>query len=469
MAIVSRFKTPIAIAVLLILVGGAALFGQTIFAAHAAGPGIKLSTISTPPGGSVKVSGVRFGSSEMVTILFDTTQVGIATTSSTGTFATTITVPVSAQPGNHAVQATGQASGLSALASFMVATNWSMFGFNPQHTHLNPYENVLNTSNVSGLVLDWQAGFRVTSPPTIANGEIYVGTTCYYYCSNGTLTALDEKTGKSNLSWSFSAGYPIIGAPVVVNHMVYISSQDGKVYALDTQSGALKWSFTTQATIESSPVVVKGMIYFGSDDLNVYALDAITGALKWSYTTGSIVESSPAVANGIVYVGSYDQKLYALDAKTGTLKWSYMTGNAIYGSPAVGNGMVYVGSQDFRIYALDALRGTLKWTYTTRDQVNGSPAVANGIVYVNSRDQNLYALDAITGVLKWSYNTGYFQASPAIANGVVYIDFNALDAQSGSLLWTDNQSADASPVVADGMLFTYTFTGGIYTYNIPAS
>jgi outer membrane protein assembly factor BamB len=64
--------------------------------------------------------------------------------------------------------------------------------------------------------------------------------------------------------------------------------------------------------------VANGVVYVGSNDGKVYGLDASTGAFLWSYATGNIVESSPAVANGVVYVGSFDAKIYAFDLAGGT-------------------------------------------------------------------------------------------------------------------------------------------------------
>ena len=56
------------------------------------------------------------------------------------------------------------------------------------------------------------------------------------------------------------------------------------------------------------------MVYVASDDNKVYALNATTGNVVWSYTTGSYVNSSPAVANGVVYVSSEDYRVYAFGA-----------------------------------------------------------------------------------------------------------------------------------------------------------
>jgi outer membrane protein assembly factor BamB len=58
----------------------------------------------------------------------------------------------------------------------------------------------------------------------------------------------------------------------------------------------LLWSYPTGWT-GSSPAVSGGVVYVGSDDGKVYALDASTGAFKWSYTTGDPGHSSPSLSS----------------------------------------------------------------------------------------------------------------------------------------------------------------------------
>ena len=187
-----------------------------------------------------------------------------------------------------------------------VAQHGMMFGFNAQHTGVNPYERILNVANVSRLRQKWTAT---------------MGNWIYY----------------------------------------------------------------------SSPTVANGVIYIGSEDHKLYAFDAITGQQKWTSSTGDSIDSSPAIVNGIVYVGSYDDKLYAFDTITGLLKWTASTEKEIFSSPTVANGVVYVGSKDHKLYAFDAITGQQKWTASTGDYIYSSPAIANGVVYVGSDDHKLYA------------------------------------------------------------------------------
>ena len=71
---------------------------------------------------------------------------------------------------------------------------------------------------------------------------------------------------------------------------------------VNATTGAIVWTATTGAVVKSSPAVANGIVYIGSDDGKVYAFNATTGATVWTYTTGpafidndTAVRSSPAV------------------------------------------------------------------------------------------------------------------------------------------------------------------------------
>jgi hypothetical protein len=69
-----------------------------------------------------------------------------------------------------------------------------------------------------------------------------------------------------------------------------------------TRLNELAWKFKIGGWVNPSPAVVDGVVYVGSDDGRLYALDAATGQEKWSFKTYGEVYSSPAVAGGMVYV-----------------------------------------------------------------------------------------------------------------------------------------------------------------------
>jgi outer membrane protein assembly factor BamB len=162
-------------------------------------------------------------------------------------------------------------------------------------------------------------------------------------------------------------------------------------------SGTLKWSFAAGDIIHSSAAVAKGTVYFGSRDGKLYAVDAETGKERWSFQTGSRVESSPAVVGGRVFVGSNDGFMYSLDAGTGRELWRYRTLYPIVSSPAVADGIVYFGADDYAVYAIDAVRGTRVWRFNAKGPVQSSPVIVNGLVYVASGTEYVFVLNATTG------------------------------------------------------------------------
>jgi outer membrane protein assembly factor BamB len=437
-------------------------------AAFAATPSIKLSKTSGPPTTNITVSGSGFAASSLIDIYFDTTDMVLVVSSTTGTFSKIpLQVPAAAQPGTHWVTAGVRATGSAAQKSFLVRTNWTEFGFTSKNKRSNPYENALNPSTVGSIDLDWSftTGAAVESSPAVANGVVYVGS------YDGNVYALNATTGAK--LWSFTTADYVLSSPAVANGVVYVGSDDSNVYALNASTGAKLWSFTTGSGVLSSPAVANGVVYVGSYDGNVYALNATTGAKLWSFATSYPVYSSPAVANGVVYVGSYLGYLYALNANTGAELWSwYNEGSSINVAPAVANGVVYVpdiyGCED----AVNATTGEDVGGICTKGAVESSAAVANGVVYVASDDYNLYAFRGDTVLWTFGGFAGEVFTSPAVANGVVYVgstfaNVYALNASTGAVLWSFATSGAvySSPAVANGVVYVGSDDFKLYAFD----
>jgi len=433
-------------------------------------PAVTVSPGSGHPTGMVEVGGTAFGPSEVVDLYFDTTDLALARTDTSGAFGRSLRIPKSAVPGGHTISAVGRKSGLNAQTTFVVRADWLEFRHGLYHHGLNPWENVLSVSSVGQMQLLWSAdlGNSVPSSPAVANGVLYVGT-------GSGVCAIDTATGQSIWKSSTPSIY-VYSSPAVANGVVYVGSFDNNLYALDAATGELIWSASTGGEIYSSPALANGVVYIGSEDGKLYAFDTVTGQQLWSAATGNQIQSSPAVANGVVYVGSVDDKLYAFQAATGQPIWNASTGNAVVSSPAVANGVVYVGSGDHNLYAFNAATGLQIWKAATGDQVYSSPAVANGVVYVGSDDNNLYAFNASTGQLLWTGATGSHieDDSPAVANSVVYVgsdDYSvyAFNAVTGAKLWsaTTGGVIYSSPIVVNGVVYAGSLDGHLYAFGLP--
>jgi outer membrane protein assembly factor BamB len=320
-------------------------------------------------------------------------------------------------------------------------------------------------------------GGSIDSSPAVKNGVVYVGfdTDLYAYDAKGSTGC----TGSPKLCeplWTASAGVGrFTSSPKVVNGVVYAGADDGKVYAFDAAGStgcsgspvktcAPLWTAATGGSGGATAAVVNGVVYVGADDGKVYAFDAAgstgcsgtpvkTCAPLWTAATGGPITGAPAVTNGVVYVGAQDGKLYAFDAlgstgcsggpKTCVPLWTADVGVFAVTSPAVANGVVFIGSDAIyggpSLQAFDAngstgCSGTPKTCVPLWGSANlgefrvSSPAVANGVVFIGGEETKFYAFRAdgagcsgCSGL--WSFTTpqGSIESSPAVANGFVYV------------------------------------------------
>ncbi len=366
------------------------------------------------------------------------------------------------------------------------STNWPTYGFDSEHSHYNSFENTINTSNVSQLKLDWTATTHsaVYGPPIVVNGTLYVSSP-----DKSSVNALNAATGA--MLWSRKVG-DTISAPAIANGVLYDGSaylkdrgntSVGKLFALNAQTGAILWTYDFlpvqtggSSWIHTSPVVSNGLVYVSSENGNLYAFTAAgcghsTCPPVWKARTGNFIDSAPAFDNGVVYVGSGDDSVYAFDATTGAKLWSTPTGGYIFASPTIANGIVYVGSFDNNIYALDAKTGTVLWKFATNKNGFSDVAVANGVVYFGGA--TLYALNAQTGTQLWT-STSTNLGEPVVANGVVYVGSGGLAAYDAlyafnaagcgqatcSPLWTYPTLNITNPIIVNGVVYASLYFPG---------
>jgi hypothetical protein len=120
----------------------------------------------------------RDTAAKAVAVRFDGVRVASAVAGSAGKFSLAVTVPASALPGLHTVEAIGDASGSSARAPFRVRTDSLQGCFEAARSCFNPYENVIDQAGAGALAAAWRAavGTDGRSAPVYANGQLFVGT-----------------------------------------------------------------------------------------------------------------------------------------------------------------------------------------------------------------------------------------------------------------------------------------------------
>lgn len=187
--------------------------------------------------------------------------------------------------------------------------------------------------------------------------------------------------------------------------------------------GRIKWTFVTDEPLDSSPAIVDGLVYLTTGDGRVVALDQSTGKLAWEYRTGLVSSSTPVVAGDLIIAVFTPGLLVAMDRDTGAKRWEIDIDQPILSSPILAEGTLYFGAGDWKLHALDAATGEELWSFVTKDWIVSPVAYADGTVVVASQDSNVYVVDADSGRQRLMYSTGYqrFGGGPTIDGDTVYV------------------------------------------------
>src|SRR3954471_18007087 len=144
----------------------------------------------------------------------------------------------------------------------------------------------------------------------------------------------------------FGGKYSFEATPLVKDGVMYITTGNDDVFALNAETGEFLWERWSGIDQKLTSVCCgwdnrglamgEGMLFLGQLDANVVALDAKTGKEVWKtaievWQDGYGVTSAPLYYDGIVYSGitggeyGVRGRLTALDAKTGAVLGRWFT------------------------------------------------------------------------------------------------------------------------------------------------
>jgi quinohemoprotein ethanol dehydrogenase len=251
------------------------------------------------------------------------------------------------------------------------------------------------------------------------------------------------------LAWSFSGGTTEAAAaestPLVVDGVMYISGNNGGVFALNPTTGKQIWHYTGSPGGSSNRGVAygQGLIFYGQPGANLAALDAKTGALIWktkvdSSYDGATISAAPQFIRASegtepeVLVGcslgdfGLRGHLDAYNPATGKLLWRFWTTEP---HSWAGDSYLHGGGAIWQTPTFDP---TLNMVYV------GTGNAAADAIGSNREGTNLYtssivALDATTGELEWFFQMihhGFWDFDAA--QPTVLLSWNGIPAIEGT-------------------------------------
>jgi outer membrane protein assembly factor BamB len=162
------------------------------------------------------------------------------------------------------------------------------------------------------------------SYPLIVQGKVFV--TVSDVTAYGTkLYALDAATGTT--VWGpVELGGTYFWSNAAYEHgRVFAVNFDGRLRALDAQTGEILWSvqLPDQHAFSSPPTAGGGTVFVGGAGIGgtLYAVDERDGSIRWTAEVENGDSSAPALAASAVYVSYACQQTYAFDRRSGALVW----------------------------------------------------------------------------------------------------------------------------------------------------
>jgi serine/threonine protein kinase len=233
--------------------------------------------------------------------------------------------------------------------------------------------------------LSWiyETGGAICSSAISAEGHIFFGS------DDGFLYALN--TNSMRCIWRVEVGSPVRSTPCIVDNAIIVGSEAGDILCVDFK-GQTRWRFKAKRAVTSTLLADQGMVFFSSLDRLVYALDAYSGWVIWRFRMEEGSVSSLCKVEQSLLFGSADGHIYCIDEGNGRELWKFRTDHQVSGSPTILDEFVFCGSADGNLYSLDCKSGKFQWKYSTNGPITSTPVVHKDKLFLGSLDHILYAL-----------------------------------------------------------------------------
>ena len=258
--------------------------------------------------------------------------------------------------------------------------------------------------------------------------------------------------------------------PAVVDGVLYADSTDGKLAALDANTGKTIWSKSSRthgwfgwgdakrkdALYAGGPAVKGDLLAVGTLDGHVYGVNAKDGSPRWEAELKSEVLTTPVIVGDLVVVRTSDGRIYGLESSSGQRRWVYDQGNVPLlslrgnGPMLTANGVLFFGSDDGKLVALRLDNGSKLWEQklsggegrTEIDRLNdvdGAILLDGATLYGAAYHGKLMSVDGASGRPLWSHPFSTFVSLAVSGNAIFGVDDQsqvwAFDKSGGADMW----------------------------------
>ena len=215
--------------------------------------------------------------------------------------------------------------------------------------------------------------WRVELERPLSGGVGYHDRSLYLGGADGSVLQLSANDGV--VEWEAAVSGEVLAAPAVSDDWVIVQTYDGKLLGFQPGADEPAWTFTSDVPIltlrgTSTPILVGDNAIAGFGDGKVVAVDVNSGNVSWESRIGvpqgsseidRIVDIDGAMTQqGIeLFVASYQGRVAALDSRTGRKLWQQNV-SSVTGTH-VGFGNVYVADVDGTLSAFLRTGQGVRW------------------------------------------------------------------------------------------------------------
>lgn len=331
----------------------------------------------------------------------------------------------------------------------------------------------------------WQANVGsaeryVFTPALDANAIIAAG-------SAGQIARFDADNGKP--LGRIEAKHRLSGGAGGNGLLTLVGTPRGEVIAFDW-AGKELWKAQLTSEVLSAPQADQGVVVARSGDGRIFGLDSATGARKWVYqrTLPPLTVRTHVgvvIYRGAVFAGFPGGRLVALALANGNVGWEAAVALPkgatelervadISSAPALDGKQVCAAAFQGRVACFDILKGTLTWA---RDisSISGIAMDGRG-VYVADDKSAVVAYDIGSGASLWKQDKLYGRqiSGPAVSGRFIavgdyqgYMHFLAReDGSFAARIATDGSAILAQPLALGDGVLVQTQSGGVFAITI---
>ena len=246
----------------------------------------------------------------------------------------------------------------------------------------------------------------------IVSGPVVQGQLLALGTDRATVMVMNAKNGQP--LWETNVSSDVLSKPLFDGHEVIVKTVDGTVYAINKKNGEIVWSYLHGSPhlilkASSSPVAVDNLVLSGFSDGKLVALNRDTGHEVWqksiAYPNGSSdvdslidIDADPILQDNRVYLATYQGFTGAFSIEQGDFIWHKPA--SVYKNIAISGDALYFSDANDVVWAYDKSTGQVKW-----QQVNlkargiTEPVIFDNRIIIGDKLGFLHILSTKTGAL----------------------------------------------------------------------